>query len=59
MRKYALHLYVIDEDEGKLDILRFGINKECLIKILKILRPNDWETLLQIEEEIIDELEEG
>jgi len=45
MRKYALHLYVIDEDEEKLDILRFGINKECLIKILKILRPNDWEII--------------
>ena len=59
MGSYEIRLYDVDEDGGRLEISRFEINHETLIKILKILRPNDWETLLQIEEEIIDELEEG
>ena len=59
MKGYEIRLYDVDEDGGRLEISRFEINHETLIKILKILRPNDWETFLQIEEEIIDELEEG
>ena len=45
MRSYEIRLYDVDEEGGRLEISRFEINQEALIKILKILRPNDWEII--------------